>query len=110
MYKMIFGAKRKAGMSREDFGRYWTTTHAEKAMKVPGIARYVINLAPDLSGSGREMPYDGFAEIWFESEEAMRNSARSPEIRVVLADEENLFDLSTRFSVIVQEHVMIDDG
>src|SRR6476660_5164313 len=104
---MIFGAKRKPGLSREEFGRYWLTTHAEKAKKVPGIARYVINLAPDLSGSGRELPYDGFAEVWFESEEAMRSSARSPEIQVVLEDERNLFDLSTRFSVIVTENVMV---
>ena len=107
MYKLIFGAKRKSGMSREDFGRYWTTIHAEKAMRVPGIRRYVINLAPDLGATGREQPYDGFAEVWFESEEAMRASARSPEIRAVLDDESNLFDLSTRFSVIVREHVMV---
>lgn len=107
MYKMIFGAKRKPGMSREDFGAYWLGPHAEKARKVPGIARYVINLAPDLSGSGREQAYDGFAEVWFASEEDMRISARSPEITVVLEDEQNLFDLSTRFSVIVQENVMV---
>ena len=110
MYKMIFGAKRKPGMSREDFGRYWTTVHAEKAKKVPGIKRYVINLAPDLSGSGREMAYDGFAEAWFENEEDMRMSNRSPELRTVLEDEQNLFDLPTRFSVIVQENLMIDEG
>ena len=108
MYKMIFGAKRKPGMSREDFGRYWTTIHAEKAKRVPGIQRYVINLAPDLGGTGREQAYDGFAEVWFESEEAMRASARSAEIRVVLDDEPNIFDLATRFSVIVREHVMVD--
>ena len=107
MYKMIFGAKRKAGMSREDFGRYWTTTHAEKAMKVPGILRYVINLAPDLTGSGREMPYDGFAEVWFESLDAMRAAEKSPATAVVLDDEKNLFDTSTRFTVIVEEHVMV---
>jgi len=107
-YKLIFGAKRKPGMSREDFGRYWTTAHAEKARRVPGIRRYVINLAPDLGGGGRELPYDGFAEVWFESEAAMRASARSPEIRVVLDDEKNLFDLPTRFSVIVREHVVVD--
>ena len=77
---------------------------------MPGIARYVINLAPDLSGSGREMAYDGFAEAWFENEEDMRMSSRSPEIKVVLADEVNLFDLSTRFSVIAQENVMIGEG
>jgi uncharacterized protein (TIGR02118 family) len=105
--KMIFGAKRRAGMSREEFGRYWTTTHAEKGMKVPGILRYVINLAPDLSGSGREMPYDGFAEVWFEDLDAMRTAQRSPELAAVLEDERNLFDLSTRFSVVVEEHVKV---
>jgi uncharacterized protein (TIGR02118 family) len=107
VYKMIFGAKRRAGMSREDFGRYWTTTHAQKAMRVPGMKRYVVNLAPDLSGSGREMAYDGFAEVWFESEAEMRASAKAPELRAVLDDEPNLFDISTRFSVIVEEHVML---
>lgn len=105
---MIFGAKRRPGMTREEFGRYWLTTHAEKAKRVPGIARYVINLAPDLSGGGRELPYDGFAEAWFESEEAMRRSGRSAELQVVLDDEKNLFDVATRFSVIVQEHVMVE--
>jgi uncharacterized protein (TIGR02118 family) len=104
---MIFGAKRRAGMSREDFAAYWLGPHAEKAKRVPGIKRYVINLAPDLSGSGREMAYDGFAEVWFESEEAMRASGRSEEIKVVLADEPNLFDIATRFSVIVEEFVQV---
>jgi uncharacterized protein (TIGR02118 family) len=107
VYKMIFGAKRKPGMSREDFGKYWTTTHAELGRQVPGIVRYVVNLAPDLSGTGRELPYDGFAEAWFESRDAMRASAASPELQTVLADEENLFDRSTRFSVIVEEHVIL---
>ena len=47
--------------------------------------------------------------MWFESEEAMRLSGRSPQARLTLDDEQNLFDLSTRFSVIVQEHVMIGE-
>jgi uncharacterized protein (TIGR02118 family) len=107
MVKMIFGAKRKPGMSREDFGRYWTTTHADKGKRVPGIVRYVVNLAPDLSGSGREMAYDGFAEAWFESIDDMRAAASTPEQKVVLDDEPNLFDLSTRFVIIVDEHVIV---
>ncbi|HTO68598.1 MAG TPA: EthD domain-containing protein [Myxococcota bacterium] len=107
MMKMIFGAKRRPGMSREDFGRYWTTVHAEKAKRVPGIVRYVINLAPDLAGTEPDLPYDGIAEVWFENEEDMRASARSPEVAAVLDDEKNLFDLATRFTVVVKEHVMI---
>jgi uncharacterized protein (TIGR02118 family) len=106
--KMIFGAKRRPGMSRDDFGRYWTTEHARKAMQVPGIVRYVINLAPDLSGSEREMPYDGFAEVWFDSIDSMRAASRSPELGAVLDDEKNLFDLSTRFTIVVEEHVMVE--
>lgn len=106
---MIFGAKRRPGMSREDFGKYWTDQHAAIAMNVPGIRRYVINLAPDLSGSGAEQAYDGFAEAWFDSLDDMRTASRSPEIEDVLADEKNLFDLSTRFTVVVEEHVMIGE-
>lgn len=101
---MMFGAKRRSGMSREDFGRYWTTTHAALGRQVPGIQRYVVNLAPDLGGKGRELAYDGFAEVWFDSLDDMRAAAGSAEQRVVLDDEPNLFELSTRFMVIVEEH------
>jgi uncharacterized protein (TIGR02118 family) len=110
MYKMIFGAKRKPAMPMDKFQAYWLGPHADKARQVPGIKRYVINLLADLGGSGRELPYDGIAETWFENEEDMRLSGRSPELKVVLADEANLFDLGTRWSVIVQENLMIDDG
>lgn len=108
MYKMIFGAKRKPGMTIDEFQAYWTGTHAQKALKVPGMKRYVVSIAAQFGGSGREMPYDGFAEVWFESEEAMRASGRSEQIKDVLADEPNLFDMSTRWNMIVVEHVMKD--
>ncbi len=105
---MIFGAKRKPGMSREDFAAYWLGPHAEKGKKVPGIARYVVNIAPDLTGSGRELPYDGFAESWFASEEDMRLAGSSTEWQAVLADEPNLFDPSTRFGIVVEESVIFE--
>ena len=110
MYKMIFGAKRKPGMPMAEFKAYWLGPHADKARKVPGIHRYVINHLADLGGSGRELPYDGFAESWFLTADDMRRSGRSEELKLVLADEVNLFDLSTRWSVIVEENVMIDGG
>jgi hypothetical protein len=37
----------------------------------------------------------------------MRAAQGSSELAAVLEDEKNLFDLSTRFSVVVEEHVMI---
>lgn len=107
MIKTIFGAKRRAGLSREDFARYWTTTHAEKAKQLPGLRRYVINLAASIGGSSREMAYDGFAEVWFDDLEALRRATASPQYQVILADEPNLFDPATMFRVVVDEHQMM---
>jgi uncharacterized protein (TIGR02118 family) len=105
MPKMIFGAKRQPGMSREEFGRYWTTTHAAKTRRIPGLTRYVINLMPEDAGGG-EAPYDGIAEVWFASDAAMAAAAQSPEVLAVVDDEKNLFDPATRFTMVVTEHVM----
>lgn len=110
MIKSIFGAKRRPGMSREDFAAYWTTTHAEKAKRLPGVRRYIINLSASIGGSTRELAYDGFAEVWFDDLEALRRATSSPEYQVVLADEPNLFDPPTMFRVVVEEHPMIEDG
>lgn len=107
MIKSIFGAKRRPGMSREEFGRYWTTTHADKAKQLPGMRRYVVNLTAAIGSSDREMPYDGFAEVWFDDLAALRAATSSPEYQVVLADEPNLFDTSTMFRVVVDEHQMV---
>ena len=41
------------------------------------------------------------------SEADLRASARSPEVALVLEDEKNLFDLATRFTLVVSEHVMV---
>ena len=75
---------------------------------MPGVVRYVIDLPPDVSGRGTELAYDGFAEVWFESLEAMRASAGAPETRAVLEDEPNLFDLTTVFRVTVEEQVIVE--
>ena len=47
MYKLIFGAKRRPGMSREEFGRYWLTVHAEKAKRVPGAWKGLVDIGPE---------------------------------------------------------------
>lgn len=108
MIKAIFGAKRKPGMSREAFAEYWTTTHAEIGKRLPGVRRYVINLAATVGSSGRELPYDGFAEVWWDDLESLRRASSSPEYQAALADEPNLFDLSTVFRIVVEEHPMIE--
>ena len=41
MVKVVTFLKRKAGMSVEDFQRYWRTRHPEVVVRLPGVRRYV---------------------------------------------------------------------
>lgn len=75
-----------------------------------GIRRHVINLTASIGGSARELPYDGFAEVWFDDLEAIRRAASSPAYQLILADEPNLFDPPTLFRVEVDEHCLVGEG
>jgi uncharacterized protein (TIGR02118 family) len=106
MIKLIFAARRRPGMPPEAFAEYWTSIHAELARVIPGVTRYVINLAAS-SRSADDRPFDGFAEITYASREELRAAADSPQVRAVLADEPNLFDPASVVRMFVTEHVIV---
>ncbi len=74
MYKVIGILKRPDDVSIEEFHKWWLEEHANKVKKIPGIKRYVINLTT--SGDQR---FDGVAEVWLESKEALDNYFATPE-------------------------------
>ena len=106
MIKMIFAARRRPGMSPEDFADYWTGVHAGLARLIPGVTHYVINIAAS-NRSADSRPFDGFAEISYASREALQTAADSPEARATLSDEANLFDPGSVVRMFVTEHVII---
>lgn len=71
-------------MSRHEFERHWLTVHAALCKRLPGLKRYCINLVDRELFS--EFPYDGFSELWFDSEAALISSLASPEGKTLLAD------------------------
>ncbi len=75
---------RKDGMSHEQFTRHWLGVHAELCKKIPHLLRYSVNLVD--RERFPEFGYDGFSELWFESEEKMKASLGSPEGQTLLAD------------------------
>lgn len=108
MIKLTFCLRRLPHLSREDFQRYWRETHAPLVAaraKTLGIVRYeqvhtgfeALNASIQASRGGPE-PYDGIAEIWFESEAAMQAAAQNPGVaeaaRELLEDERNFIDLA----------------
>lgn len=74
MYKLIGLLKRPAGVGLEEFHRWWLTEHATLVKQFPGLRKYAINLA-----TGPDQPFDGMAEVWFETKEDLEKIFSSPE-------------------------------
>jgi uncharacterized protein (TIGR02118 family) len=80
--------KRKPGISREDFARRWFSEHTRPSSKLPSLLEYRINSAThhQPAGDGLEPLYDGTAELWWESVEAVEASFASELGRLAGAD------------------------
>jgi len=78
MMKVVYVMFKKAGMSRKEFRGCWKDTHAPIAKEMPGLKEYVQNHAL-VDPEGNEPPYDGFDELYFESQEAMEEALASSE-------------------------------
>lgn len=78
MMKLIALVKKKQGMSREEFRQYWLEIHTQLSTRIPGMRGYRINIALEEQDPGAA-PYDGSAEIWWDSLEAFRHGNASTE-------------------------------
>ena len=109
MLKLTFCLRRKPGLSLPEFQDYWLTKHGPLVRRLQpalGMVRYVqLHRRDDELGLGMAKvrgapePYDGVAELWWESEEAFRASGRTPEGReagrLLLEDEAKFIDLAS---------------
>jgi uncharacterized protein (TIGR02118 family) len=122
MLKLIYALARKEGLSRDEFQRYWREVHGplvRDAAEALGIERYVQShsvataLDDDLRHSrGLEQPaYDGHAELWFRSEEALIEALSSPAgqeaAQRLLEDEAKFIDFAKSRMVLARETVLV---
>ncbi len=95
--------RRKDGITHQEFVDHWLQKHAALCVKLPGLRRYSINFVD--RARFPNFDYDGFSELWFDSEEALVASLASPEGRTLLADLPNFAkDVSPIISV---EHQIV---
>ena len=62
--KVMVGLVRREDMSREEFCTWWLEEHAPLARTLPGVRRICFNVLDEGA------PFDGIAELWFDSAEA----------------------------------------
>jgi uncharacterized protein (TIGR02118 family) len=78
--KLIALLKAKPGMSRKEFAKRWVEGHCPLTLKFKNIKGYRVNIAIDeyqeIEG---ELPYDGTAELWWDSLEDLQADFASPE-------------------------------
>jgi len=123
MVKLVFMIRRREGMTREDFQRYWSNEHAQlvrRHAQTLGIRRYVQTHAREtaadaaLAGARGSEPggYDGVAELWWDSVDDLLAASVSEAGQIAaneLLDDERLFiDLPRSPIWIGEENVVID--
>lgn len=107
--KAVVCFRRRPDLSVEEFLHHWQNTHADKVRRLPGLRRYVQN--PALASTyrdGRQPDFDGVAETWFDSTDALRTVGRSAEYAAVMEDEANFLDADSRVELLCDEHVIKD--
>jgi uncharacterized protein (TIGR02118 family) len=126
MVKLMFCLRRLPNLSTEQFQEYWLNTHAPLVrMVAPAlrIRRYVqchsfvdALMAPAMAARRGSVvaPYDGVAELWWDSIEdaiAARSTSESREAgRALLEDERRFIDLSQSPLYFVREREIIGAG
>jgi len=120
--KLVYCLRRLPELSREEFQRYWRKNHAplvKKHSDALRIRRYVqVHTSDDpaiqvlrATRPGPE-PFDGVAELWFDSAEDVTAGAGTPEGRQagreLLQDEKRFIDISQSPIWIATENPIVE--
>jgi uncharacterized protein (TIGR02118 family) len=108
MIKSMGLAKRKDGMTVEEFHRYWRDVHGPIVARTPGLRRYIqCHTLPELYEGDTPPPFDGVAELYYDSVEAMTEARATPEFQAASADGPNF--IGSTLPLLTMEVPIIDD-
>jgi len=110
LVKGVWQLKRKPGMRLAEFRRYWLEVHGSLGGQLPGLRRYVQSYLIDEAYLYAEPRYDGVAQLWFDSEDALRAGFDSTAGKALYADGANFVEASVTRHFVAQEYVVIAAG
>lgn len=121
MIHLIFCLRRLPQLSRAEFQRYWRERHAPLVRShaaALGLRRYVQAHTIDhpvaqgaAAARGAPEPFDGVAELWFDSDELLRRmqtEAGAEAGRALLEDERRFLDLANSPIFCAEDHVVLE--
>ena len=122
MVKLVFLLRRLPSLTQAEFQRYWRETHGPLVRRhadVLRIRRYVQTHALDTpynaalrATRGTAEPYDGVAELWWDSLDELAAATSAPEGRAagdaLLEDERRFIDHAASSMFLCEEHPFVD--
>lgn len=110
--KFVVFIKRRPGMTRQEFVDYHRASHAETFMADPTMRRlcrkYVQShpVPPGIEGIP-ESPFDGIAEVWFDSLDDLREAFSSATYMAnIRTDELKFMDLEHSVDLVTEENAI----
>jgi uncharacterized protein (TIGR02118 family) len=107
MIKLVYCITKKPGLTDDEFFHYWKNVHGPIGARIPHLRRLVQSHRVKVDGDKYQPDYDGMAELWFASEEALLAARQSPEWKASREDEANFIDHSKVAYFISIEHVVL---
>jgi uncharacterized protein (TIGR02118 family) len=107
--KLIICVKRKEGITRKEFDAYWQDQHGPLVKSIPEFMQHVrkyvqCHIAENSVPLGAAAPYDGVAELWFDSAEEIARAFDEPRyLEIIRPDEHKFADLAGCISFVTQE-------
>lgn len=103
MLKIVALVEKRDDLTWEEFVEYWDESHVEPISEVPNLKRYTIAPAIDPENA----PYDGVAELYFESTDDIREAFTEERLAAIEADEDEF--LADVVTFTTAEQVQIDE-
>jgi uncharacterized protein (TIGR02118 family) len=114
MVKLTCLVRRRAGMSPEEFHRYWREQHGPLVISTASgshVIRYVQHHRALEDYTGDDDPgYDGVTEQWFANMDEYKAHVAEPDFARVWADIAKFLDTDRLEFVLTEEPVVILDG
>ena len=107
LVKGVWRMRRKAGISLDEFRRHWIEIHGVIASKIPGVRRYVQSHVIDEAYSYAEPRWDGVAQLWWDSPDALTESLKSPQFAEDMRDGAEFIDGDSISFFLAQEYEVI---